>query len=63
MKDFLICYECGAQMPADTYARTFGRCARHADEEKTTPTPTETPRSDAQTFDIEIIDDEESDGP
>jgi hypothetical protein len=31
----VTCSECGAEMPDDTYARTFGRCAKHADEEKT----------------------------
>lgn len=31
---FVTCYECGAEMPDDAYARAFGRCARHADEEK-----------------------------
>jgi hypothetical protein len=32
----ITCSDCGAQMPDDSYARIFGRCARHADEEKTT---------------------------
>jgi len=30
----IVCSECGAVMPDDAYARMFGRCARHADEEK-----------------------------
>lgn len=30
------CYQCGATMPDDAYARMYGRCARHADEESLT---------------------------
>lgn len=31
--EFIICSQCGQKMPADAYARTFGRCAKHADGE------------------------------
>ncbi len=29
----IVCSECGVEMPDDAYARTFGRCAKHADGE------------------------------
>lgn len=31
--NYITCKQCGAQMPDDAYARTYGRCAKHADEE------------------------------
>ncbi|HTD68077.1 MAG TPA: hypothetical protein VK846_16250 [Candidatus Limnocylindria bacterium] len=33
----IICSDCGAEMPDDRYARMYGRCAKHADEEKPEP--------------------------
>lgn len=30
----ITCTQCGAKMPNDAYARRYGRCARHVDEER-----------------------------
>jgi hypothetical protein len=29
--DGVRCYQCGEVMPDDSYARTYGRCAKHMD--------------------------------
>jgi hypothetical protein len=34
VEEGIICRQCGATMPDDAYARTYARCARHADEER-----------------------------